>query len=54
MLFNRMTRYGEHYFLKAHAVAYATISYQSAFLKAYYPKEFKAVFRSQLKLDIGP
>ena len=47
MLFNRMTRYGEHYFLKAHAVAYATISYQSAFLKAYYPKEFKAVFRSQ-------
>lgn len=52
MLFNRITRYGEHYFLKAHAAAYATISYQSAFLKAYYPKEFKAVKSWTLVRDV--
>lgn len=42
-IFDWMAHYGEHCFLKAHATAYALIGYQSAFLKAYYPEEFKAV-----------
>jgi DNA polymerase-3 subunit alpha len=47
IIFDRMAQYGEHYFLKAHAAAYATISYQSAYLKAHYPEEFNTAFRSQ-------
>ena len=35
-IFDRMAQYGEHYFLKAHATAYAMVSYQSAYLKAHY------------------
>jgi DNA polymerase III alpha subunit len=43
-IFDRMALYGEHYFLKAHATAYAMVSYQSAYLKAHYPEEFKTAF----------
>lgn len=44
-IFDRMALYGEHYSLKAHATAYATISYQSAYLKEHYPEEFKSAIR---------
>lgn len=43
-IFNKMAKFGEYFFLKAHATAYAMISYQSAYLKAHYPKEFKTAF----------
>ena len=45
IIFDRMALYGEHYFLKAHATAYAMVSYQSAYLKAHYPDEFRSAFR---------
>lgn len=44
IIFNRMAKYGEYYFLKAHAAAYALIGYQSAYLKAHYPEEFMTAF----------
>jgi DNA polymerase-3 subunit alpha len=39
-IFNRLAKFGEYFFLKAHAAAYALIGYQSAYLKAHYPDEF--------------
>jgi DNA polymerase-3 subunit alpha len=55
-IFYRTAKYAEFCFLKAHATAYAMIGYQSAYLKAHYPEEFKKAFRSHRKLvvDIGP
>jgi DNA polymerase-3 subunit alpha len=47
IIFDWMAQYGEHYFLKAHATAYAVIGYQSAYLKAHYPEEFRSAFRQQ-------
>lgn len=44
IIFNRLTKYGEYLFLKAHAAAYATISYETAYLKTHYPEEFEAVY----------
>lgn len=46
IIFNRTAKYAEFCFLKAHATAYAMISYQSAYLKAHYPEEFAMVCRS--------
>lgn len=39
-LFDLMAKFAEYGFNKSHAVAYAVIAYQTAFLKKYYPAQF--------------
>ncbi|HEY5388098.1 MAG TPA: DNA polymerase III subunit alpha, partial [Thermoleophilia bacterium] len=39
-------KFGEYAFNKSHAAAYALISYQTAYLKAHYPREFMAALLS--------
>ena len=41
-IFLKIEPFAEYGFNKSHAAAYAIISYQTAFLKTYYPKEFIA------------
>lgn len=41
-IFDEMTDFAKYAFNKSHAAAYAFISYQTAYLKYYYPKEFMA------------
>lgn len=49
LIFERMVLYAEHTFIKAHAAAYAMISYQSAYIKAHYPEEYKTSLRLHQK-----
>ena len=39
-------KFAEYAFNKSHAAAYALISYQTAYLKAHYPREFMAAVLS--------
>ncbi len=39
-IFDEMTAFASYAFNKSHATAYATVSYQTAFLKCYYYKEY--------------
>ena len=41
-VFNEMTSFASYAFNKAHAAAYALVSYQTAYLKCHYPKEYLA------------
>ncbi len=41
-IFEDMAKFAEYGFNKSHSAAYALISYQTAYLKAYYPKEYMA------------
>ncbi len=41
-LFAQMESFASYAFNKSHAAAYAVVTYQTAFLKKYYPKEFLA------------
>ncbi len=41
-LFNQIEKFASYAFPKAHAAAYALITYQTAYLKAHYPVEFMA------------
>ncbi len=41
-LFAQMESFASYAFNKSHAAAYAVVTYQTAYLKAYYPKEFLA------------
>ncbi|MBR6518606.1 MAG: DNA polymerase III subunit alpha, partial [Oscillospiraceae bacterium] len=41
-IFNEMTSFASYAFNKAHAAAYAFVAYQTAYLKAHYPKQFMA------------
>ena len=45
-LFDLMANFAAYGFNKSHAVAYALIAYQTAFLKRYYPAEFFAALLS--------
>ncbi len=49
-IFLKIEPFAEYGFNKSHAAAYAIISYQTAFLKTYYPKEFIA---SSMTMDIS-
>lgn len=49
-LFDKMEKFAEYGFNKSHAVAYSVISYQTAFLKCYYPAEF---FAALLSSELG-
>jgi len=49
-LFDDIEGFAKYSFNKAHSVAYSIISYQTAWLKTYYPEEFYcALFNSSLK-----
>ncbi len=41
-LFGKMESFASYAFNKSHAAAYAVVTYQTAYLKKYYPKEFLA------------
>ncbi|MCX8074024.1 MAG: DNA polymerase III subunit alpha [Clostridia bacterium] len=41
-IFDEMAEFAKYAFNKSHAAAYAVISYQTAYLKTYYPHEFMA------------
>lgn len=49
-IWNEMERFGAYGFNKSHAISYAIISYQTAYLKAHYPAEFLAASLS-MKMD---
>jgi len=49
-LFDKMEKFAEYGFNKSHAVAYSVISYQTAFLKYYYPAAF---FAALLSSELG-
>lgn len=49
-LFDLMAKFAEYGFNKSHAVAYAVIAYQTAFLKKYYPAQF---FAALLGTEMG-
>lgn len=41
-IFDELTAFANYAFNKSHAAAYAVLSYQTAYLKCYYPKEYMA------------
>ena len=43
-IFDLLSDYAQYLFIKSHAVAYATLAYQCAYLKAHYPEEFASSF----------
>jgi DNA polymerase-3 subunit alpha len=47
-IFDEMTDFAKYAFNKSHAAAYAVISYQTAFLKYYYPVEFMAALMTSV------
>ncbi len=49
-IFLKIEPFAEYGFNKSHAAAYGIISYQTAFLKTYYPKEF---FAASMTMDIS-
>ena len=50
-IYDDMTDFAKYAFNKSHAAAYAVVSYQTAWLKYYYPKEFMAAVMTS-SLDI--
>jgi DNA polymerase-3 subunit alpha len=49
-IFLKIEPFAEYGFNKSHAAAYAIISYQTAYLKTYYPREF---FAASMTMDIS-
>ncbi len=49
-IFDQLAKFASYGFNKAHAAAYAQVSYQTAYLKANYPVEFMA---ASMSLDLG-
>ncbi|MCD8148106.1 MAG: DNA polymerase III subunit alpha [Clostridiales bacterium] len=47
-IFNEMTDFAKYAFNKSHAAAYAVVSYQTAYLKYYYPVEFMAALMTSV------
>lgn len=52
-VFDDMQSFASYAFNKSHAAAYALISYQTAYLKYYYPKEYMAALLTSI-LDFTP
>ena len=44
-----MIDFAKYAFNKSHAACYAVVSYQTAFLKYYYPKEFMAALQEKIE-----
>lgn len=51
-IFQEMASFASYAFNKSHAAAYAMVAYQTAYLKAYYPKEYMAALLTSV-LDSG-
>ncbi len=51
-IFDEMASFASYAFNKSHAAAYALVAYQTAYLKAYYPKEYMAALLTSV-LDSG-
>lgn len=51
-IWNWILPFAQYGFNRSHAAAYATIAYQTAFLKAHFPKEFMASFLTSEKADV--
>ena len=51
-IFDEMASFASYAFNKSHAAAYALVAYQTAYLKAYYPKEYMAALLTSV-LDNG-
>ncbi|MBR6406791.1 MAG: DNA polymerase III subunit alpha [Lachnospiraceae bacterium] len=47
-IFDMMTAFASYAFNKAHAACYAVVSYQTAYLKYYYPEEFMAALMTSV------
>ena len=47
-IFDEMTDFASYAFNKSHAAAYAVVSYQTAYLKHYYPREFMAALMTSV------
>ena len=52
-IYNNMTDFAKYAFNKSHAAAYAVVSYQTAWLKYYYPLEFMAALLTSVKDNMG-
>lgn len=52
-IFDEMTDFAKYAFNKSHAAAYAVVSYQTAYLKYYYPIEFMAALMTSVKDNTG-
>lgn len=51
-IFDEMTDFAKYAFNKSHAAAYAVVSYQTAYLKHYYPVEFMAALMTSVKDNV--
>lgn len=51
-IFDEMVSFASYAFNKSHAAAYAMVAYQTAYLKAFYPKEYMAALMTSV-LDSG-
>lgn len=47
-IYDEMTDFAKYAFNKSHAAAYAVVSYQTAYLKYYYPVEFMAALMTSV------
>ena len=47
-IFDEMIDFAKYAFNKSHAAAYAVVSYQTAYLKYYYPVEFMAALMTSV------
>ena len=52
-IYDEMIDFAKYAFNKSHAAAYAVISYQTAYLKYYYPKEFMAALMSSVMDNVS-
>ncbi len=52
-IFDEMTDFASYAFNKSHAAAYAVVSYQTAWLKHYYPAEFMAALMTSVMDNTG-
>ncbi len=51
-IYDEMTDFAKYAFNKSHAAAYAVVSYQTAYLKYYYPVEFMAALMTSVKDNV--
>ena len=52
-IYDEMIDFAKYAFNKSHAAAYAVVSYQTAYLKYYYPKEFMAALMSSIMDNVS-
>ena len=52
-IFSEMESFASYAFNKSHAAAYATVSYQTAYLKYHYPREYLAALLTSVLENTG-